>query len=396
MRKTTFVSTLCSCIFHFCPIASGILCLSAFAQDSKQETAPAPSAAAALPSDPAAFMHQAALSNGLSQAGDRAWHMKASFEIFDEQGSAKDHGTLEEFYISPTRFKSVYSSSGYSHTVYGTGKGMMYAGDQTGPSALLRTIRTYLISPLPTDSMMARVAFAAEQRTYSGASHLCILMSTKPKSDVDQPRLIATFCFNPATLALQSARLDTISETLDHPISFQGRSVSSDLKVETSGKINATAHLEIIEPITAIDEAVFIPPPDASAYEIMMVGVKGDLFGSSPNLRQSADSGQLSISPGLATGMLVTKVAPEYPPIAKAARVQGTVVLEAVISKDGQIKNLRVISGPPMLQQAALDAVKTWTYRPYLLNGEPAEVRTTINVIFTLGNPPNKDPRSNE
>jgi protein TonB len=70
--------------------------------------------------------------------------------------------------------------------------------------------------------------------------------------------------------------------------------------------------------------------------------------------------------------------------------------LEAVISKDGQIKNLRVISGPPMLQQAALDAVKTWTYRPYLLNGEPAEVRTTINVIFTLGNPPNKDPRSNE
>ena len=76
---------------------------------------------------------------------------------------------------------------------------------------------------------------------------------------------------------------------------------------------------------------------------------------------------------------------PIYPPIAKAARVQGTVVLQATISKTGSIENLHVISGPAMLQQAALDAVKTWRYRPYLLNNEPVEVETTVNVIFTLG-----------
>jgi protein TonB len=74
-----------------------------------------------------------------------------------------------------------------------------------------------------------------------------------------------------------------------------------------------------------------------------------------------------------------------YPPIAKAARVQGTVVLQATISKAGTIENLRVVSGPAMLQQAALDAVKTWRYKPYLLNNEPVEVETTVNVIFTLG-----------
>jgi protein TonB len=83
--------------------------------------------------------------------------------------------------------------------------------------------------------------------------------------------------------------------------------------------------------------------------------------------------------------MLIQKTTPIYPPIAKAARVQGTVVLQAQISKQGTIENLHVISGPAMLQQAALDAVKTWRYKPYLLNGEPVEVETTVNVIFTVG-----------
>ena len=63
----------------------------------------------------------------------------------------------------------------------------------------------------------------------------------------------------------------------------------------------------------------------------------------------------------------------------------GTVVLQATISKTGTIEDLHVVSGPAMLQQAAMDAVRTWRYRPYLLNNEPVEVETTVNVIFTLG-----------
>jgi protein TonB len=83
--------------------------------------------------------------------------------------------------------------------------------------------------------------------------------------------------------------------------------------------------------------------------------------------------------------MLLQKTQPVYPPIAKAARVQGTVVLQAKISKTGSIEDLHVISGPAMLQQAAMDAVRSWRYRPYLLNNDPVEVETTVNVIFTLG-----------
>jgi len=92
----------------------------------------------------------------------------------------------------------------------------------------------------------------------------------------------------------------------------------------------------------------------------------------------------VNISAGVATGMLIQKTTPTYPPIAKAARVSGTVVIQATISKTGTIENLKVVSGPAMMQQAALDAVRTWRYRPYLLNGEPVEVETEIKLQFRL------------
>ena len=81
---------------------------------------------------------------------------------------------------------------------------------------------------------------------------------------------------------------------------------------------------------------------------------------------------------------LITATPPQYPAIAKTARIQGTVVLEATISKSGAIENLKAVSGPPMLYQAAIDAVRQWRYKPYMLNGEPVEVGTTVNVIFSL------------
>jgi protein TonB len=94
---------------------------------------------------------------------------------------------------------------------------------------------------------------------------------------------------------------------------------------------------------------------------------------------------KIAISSGVAQGNLIQKVTPQYPAIAKAAHQSGTVVLQATISKEGTITNLRVVSGNAMLQSAALDAVKQWRYRPYMLNGEPVEVDTTINVVFNLG-----------
>ena len=83
-------------------------------------------------------------------------------------------------------------------------------------------------------------------------------------------------------------------------------------------------------------------------------------------------------------GNLVYKVQPVYPPLARAARIQGTVMLRAIISRTGTIENLQVISGHPLLVRAATDAVLQWRYRPYVLNGDPVEVETQVTVNFSL------------
>jgi protein TonB len=82
---------------------------------------------------------------------------------------------------------------------------------------------------------------------------------------------------------------------------------------------------------------------------------------------------------------IVTQTRPVYPPLARQARIQGTVTLHAIIDKDGRVAQLEVVSGHPLLVQAALDAVKQWRYKPTLLNGDPVEVDTTIQVTFTMG-----------
>jgi protein TonB len=115
-------------------------------------------------------------------------------------------------------------------------------------------------------------------------------------------------------------------------------------------------------------------------------GIMGAI-GTGPAIvvQKAKPTGPIRVSSGVATGNLINKIQPIYPAIAKAAHVQGTVILHAIISKTGTIDNLTVESGPPMLRQAAIDGVRQWRYKPYLLNGEPTEVDTTITVNFTTG-----------
>jgi protein TonB len=93
---------------------------------------------------------------------------------------------------------------------------------------------------------------------------------------------------------------------------------------------------------------------------------------------------RVRISQGVTRGLLIHKEEPAYPTLARAARIQGDVILNAIIDTNGTIQNLQLVSGHPMLVPSALAAVRQWRYKPYLLNGQPVEVETTITVIFTL------------
>ena len=98
-----------------------------------------------------------------------------------------------------------------------------------------------------------------------------------------------------------------------------------------------------------------------------------------------ATPARIRVGGNVQAAKMVRQVMPVYPPIAKTAHISGTVVLHAVIAKDGSVEDLQYVSGPPLLMKSAMDAVKQWRYQPTQLNGDPVEVDTTISVVFTLG-----------
>ena len=198
----------------------------------------------------------------------------------------------------------------------------------------------------------------------------------------------------PAALPQQYLRVPLISapaavvpQASEHP------AASSNRHPELIGMmLTAPSHIP-----TQIPQVVDPAPPGVftgmDARSGAGNGPPGVLFPSvmpspAPAVRTVKPAGPIRISAGVAQGQLLVPIRPVYPAIALASRTQGMVVVAATISKDGRIENLHVVSGPAMLVNAAVQAISQARYRPYLLNNEPVEVETTINVVFRLdGNP---------
>ncbi len=109
---------------------------------------------------------------------------------------------------------------------------------------------------------------------------------------------------------------------------------------------------------------------------------EGEQGGTAPS--NPPDQSRVRISSGVAQGLLVTKVPPQYPQDAKDQRIQGAVVMKVTVDKEGNVENIQLVSGHPLLAPPAIEAVKQWKYKPYLLNGTPVEVETQVQVNFTL------------
>lgn len=144
---------------------------------------------------------------------------------------------------------------------------------------------------------------------------------------------------------------------------------------EKQSEIRGLRRFAAITTCLALGAATF-----ASALALHMQVNGTDATGHQPTMRPAL----IHVSPKLMEKQLISKVPPKYPIEAKKAGIQGKVVLSAVIGKDGSVKMLKVDSGPKELQKSALDAVRQWKYKPYLLNGDPVDVATKVNIIYTL------------
>jgi protein TonB len=157
----------------------------------------------------------------------------------------------------------------------------------------------------------------------------------------------------------------------------------------TQGKL--VAPRAIPKEVAIFREEALPPEPPAAAVGGILGGLGGDILGG-----LGADASGLAPPPpktpqriklggNVQEAKIVARPNPAYPPLARQARIQGNVVLHAIIDKDGTVTQLEVVSGHPLLVQSALAAVRQWRYQPTLLNGEPVEVDTTITVNFVLG-----------
>lgn len=344
-------------------------------------------AAEPMPGSAAELMAKAAKVNGLLHANVRPWRVKASYKVFNDDGSLRSEGTFDEIWASPTKYRITWASGDAIHSEYMTDKGM-YNGGGTMPDIVQGfRVQREMLDPLEPAQGSPANTYAVVEREAGGIAAVCV-----QRQEVDGRTFGPAWCLDHDTANLLITVNGSSEDALhSNPVSFEGQTIAGDLKFSAGELKNIesdqpafSAHLEVIEPLANVDDPAFSPPADAHPEFIGgIVGVANvGAPGAAPMMQIPK---KVNISGGVAQGLLVEKVPPVYPMDAKAAGVSGTVVLQATIGKDGHIEDLRVVSGPEMLQQAALDSVRQWVYRPYLLNGESVEVNTTVNIVFSLG-----------
>ena len=169
---------------------------------------------------------------------------------------------------------------------------------------------------------------------------------------------------------LAPAAIEAVKQWKYDPYLLNGEPV----EVVTDVTVNFTLADE--PPATGVKGNISVGPAGGVVSGVMS-NTPGDQ--TSPAVPQ-----RVRVSSGVAQGLLVSKVNPMYPPEARDQRIQGVVVLQATIDKEGNVANLQLVSGHPLLAPPAIEAVKQWKYRPYLLNGTPVEVNTQVQVNFTL------------
>jgi len=340
-----------------------------FGQTATSTPTPVPVAAPAfieMPSNPKEYLQKAATLNGLTGADIKPWHLKATFDVYDDAGKVKDTGTYEELWVSPTKYKQEYTFKGIAVTQYGTENGI-YVRSPHGQSWDLidgkyapSILRIAFIPQFPDTDRIKKLDIEKYKQKLGDTQYTCLSIAPIPYART-RSFVGPTYCFNTELPMLHFAEIRAMNEqVLYYDIqSFHGHYIASYAGISFNRKAALNFKIEALELIDPINDAEFNLPPDARRTRI-------------------------TVAHGVMDENFLKKVEPMYPAIAKAARVQGTVILEATIDTTGKVKEAHVTSGPPMLQQAAIDNAKQWFYKPYLLNGEPVEVETTINVVFNL------------
>jgi TonB family protein len=331
----------------------------------RAQTTPAP-----LPSNPEAMLHAAASSYDLQSAAAKPWHLRILYQLYDQDEKPAENGTLEYWWATPERSRESLTRGSVTRSRWHTPGGKTLAVASGRFNFAENGLLNQFLSPLPSPDRFndQNTRFDKETVKFGKTDAPCVMLIPKAlriDGESLSPGLFPTYCFDPQ-LPLLVARLAWGAPTIGYGsfLRFGGHYLPGSVTEYERGRKILTAKVDSAEGMQP-DDAALIPSPDATQNPLLqMVGVAS----------------------GVMAGARIGGSLPAYPENAKAARESGTVVLRALIGTDGRIHDLSVVSAPALsLVIASMQAVQTWQYRPYLLNGQPVEVETQINVVFTLG-----------
>jgi len=349
MRRTTFLALFLAAALH------------SFAQT-------APTTPSELPKDPRELLALAAPYYNFNDPSLKPWHLKATYQLYDDKGQPTEQGTYEYWWASPKVYRSTWTRPGATHTDWYTADGKhAYESTGGGLSFFEYKLQSSLLSPLPQSGDLdpAKVRLDREEVKLGNVKYPCImvvpLMPQHGQVQIVPLGLFPTECFDPKLpVVLASYSFGTVATSFNKIAKFQGHFLPRELEFYEGKQKILSADVQTIDGILSTDAAL-TPSPTAKFPSIEKV----------------------PLAAGITVGMLLKKQPPIYPQDAKDAHASGTVVLQATIGRDGKIHDLRVVSAPwPSLAASSLWAVSRWEYKPYLLNGEPVEVETTVNVIY--------------
>jgi len=306
---------------------------------------PAP---AELPNDPKSLLDLLVQNNGLDTTGAQAWHLKLAYDHFDSDGDNDSSGTYEEFFASPKKYKRVYSSDNFTQTAFATERGLYLSGSQKWPGLTETQVRDEVIAPLHRSSALPSKSKLEKLEWSVGGTKLSCVVARR--TDAILPYGFPKYCFGPDIPAVHYTQGHGADETTYNKISrFGGRYVAADVKITHAGKPYLNITLVALEEIPAIKDADFSPTADAFAL--------GD-------------------SIELPSAELVDYIVKE-PNIEYHGSARGNGRVELIIGKDGHVLSAAGLEGPPELQKAAVAAFRKIEIRPFLVLGQPVEVKTT-------------------
>ena len=299
----------------------------------------------------------------------KPWHLKGTYQLYDQNGKAGDQGTYEYWWVAPKVFRSSWTRSDAARTDWHTADGRNVSrtsGDRV--SYIEQQLQLVLFSPFPDPTRVdpPDLDLKKDRLEVGKIVFPCVDVATHRRKDGTWPVLSGSsarfFCFAPSAPVLRIAReAEVLNFEFDHLKKVQNRILSGGITIAYGNQKLLTFAVDTITPISR-DDAAVTAPADA----------------------EPSASLDLS-SPSTAQGRLIKKAPPVYPSEAKMAHITGTVVLDAMIGTDGKVRDLRVVGSPSrILTQASLDSVSQWQYKPYLLDGRPVEVNTMIHVIFSM------------